>query len=523
MTSFRRADDFLHSSLRGIFALKRPHSIGQTLLLVLGFVAFAPMGCATTIATKYPHLDRRAVCVLPPEIESDSTEFVFTEDNVPVSGFHPEIVDRVAATTRTVFEYDPNADPGSVRYLPAPYNELTCPERFAPLPSRDAEIKPLPVAAVNLLLHERHPEPVSTVLADELAKCSSQISSQVTSIQHTMQVNVYVTNEGQTVFAYVANSTLQNRKLNACVVKVLRTTQWSAIAASAPNVAAAPIALKTFLAQPVPVEPVPDWAEKSGIRRIQPQPSPPPANAPTGVRIPRIFVIPIGAIAAAAAVFGIIYFWSDNDVPAWLDELNPITREQYTSPQEYEEVQRLSPEEIQQRRAAHIKATQSQPPPASAPPPAPTLTPEQQREQQKKRERCEKLAKKIDEIINAERKEPPKNGRPQGRKGITERWREIAANEGKWGFKPDGSLGRQLQGHFLAYEAAQKEIIKELDNWKVQECDDKDHGLPRNARQYAAQKPEIGPGKPLEPAPTPVYIPAVLPPVIVPQPKKASK
>ena len=157
------------------------------------------------------------------------------------------------------------------------------------------------------------------------------------------------------------------------------------------------------------------------------------------------------------------------------------------------------------------------------PPPAPTLTPEQQREQEKKRERCSKLANKIDEIINKVRDPTPPGGKPQGRKGIKWRWREIAENIGKWGPRPDGKPGKQMQGHLGAYGAAQLEIINELKNWEAAGCDDKDHGLPHNARQYAAQKPEFGPGKPLEPAPTPEYNPAVIPPAIIPQPKKASK
>ena len=80
-----------------------------------------------------------------------------------------------------------------------------------------------------------------------------------------------------------------------------------------------------------------------------------------------------------------------------------------------------------------------------------------------------------------------------------------------------------MEGHLDAYAAAQLEIVKQLNNWRGALCDDTEHGLPDNARQYAAQTPEFGPGKPLEPAPTPVYNPAVVPPAIVPQPKKASK
>ena len=484
-------------------------------LPLMGFVALLNTDCASTIAQRHPHLDRRSVCVLPPQIENDSTAYVFTENNVPISNFHPEVVDRVAEKARAVYEYDPDADPRNTQYLPAPYNELKCPERFSMLPSSDAEQKALPVAAVNLLLHERRPEPVSKALAEELAKCSNQISGPVNPIQHTMQVNVYVTKEGKTVFAYVADSTLGNRNLNACVVNVLRKTQWSAIAGSAPNVAAAPVALKGLLAQPAPVQPQPDSGPESGIRRIQPQPWTPPANAPAG-RIPRIFVIPINPIAAGAVVFGIIYFWLDTDTPAWASELNPITRQPYQDRLEYDEVQRLSPEEIQQRRAAHIKATQSQPPPAPVPPPAPSPQAQPEPAPQKQPDpKCDKTTAKIDEIINKERPATPPGGYPQGRKGIKWRWYELAENKGKWGYKADGSLGDKLRGHMKEYGREQEELIQELEKWYKQTCNQKGYTLPLNALQFAAQKPEIGPGKPLEPAPTPIWSPPNSTPAVV--------
>ncbi len=489
-------------------------------LSLLGLVALANTNCATTIAARHPHLDRRSVCVLPQEIENDSTEYVFTENNIPISNFDPEVADRVAENARTVFEYDPEADPNSPQYLPAPYNDLTCPERFSVLRPKESNTKPLPVAAVNLLLHERRPEAVSKALTDELAKCGRLVNGQVDPIQHTMQVHVYVKNSGQTVAAFVATSTLKNRPFDACVANIFRSTQWSAMPESAPNVAAAPVALKGLFAQPAPVQPQPDPGPESGIRRIQP----PLANEPTG-RIPRVFVIPINPLVAALVVFGIVYFWLDTDAPAWSSELNPITRQPYSSYGEYQEVQWLSPEEIQQRRAAHIKSTESQPPPAPVPPPAPSPQASPEPAPQKQPDpKCEKTTAKIDEIINKERDATPPGGKPQGRKGIKWRWWEIGENKGKWGPKPDGSPSKQMQGHLDAYGAGQTELMKALTKWYKDKCDQKGYTLPHNALQYAAQTPEFGPGKPLEPAPTPIWTPqAVNPIMIVPQPKKASK
>ena len=80
----------------------RPRSFGHSLAPVLGLVALATLGCAGTIAAKYPHLDRRSVCLVVPGIEPDSTEFVISDNNIPISNFHPEMVDRVAAEVRTV-------------------------------------------------------------------------------------------------------------------------------------------------------------------------------------------------------------------------------------------------------------------------------------------------------------------------------------------------------------------------------------------------------------------------------------
>ncbi len=162
------------------------------------------------------------------------------------------------------------------------------------------------------------------------------------------------------------SSTLGDRKIEACMVGVLRTTSWPGKVEAVAAVDAAPVS-RTFFAQPAPVVPQPDPGPESGIRRIQPR---------VGVRIPRIFMIPLNPLVAAAVVFGIIYFWSETDAPAWVDELNPITGEPYASLEEYEEVHRLSLQEILAAQQAHIKATQPQAPPAAAPTPTPQPQPQ---------------------------------------------------------------------------------------------------------------------------------------------------
>ena len=486
---------------------------------VLGFVVLANMGCATTIAGKYPHLDRRAVCVLPPEIEPDSTEFVIGDNNVPISNFHPEMVDRVAADARTVFEYDPDADPSSVRDLPAPYNALQCPERFSPLLSKDAETPPLPEASVDLVVHERRPEVVPRAIADKLANCASHSGGKLEPIEYTVRLNVYVTNAGQAVSALLVRSTLGDRKTEACLVNVLRNTQWPQLATAAPVAFAAP-ALKTFLAQPAPAERVPNWQEESGIRRIQPQPEP-PTSPPKLVRVPLIGLVPLPAVAGGLVFFDILLL-PNEAAPAWVSELNPITRQPYTGLVEYEQVHRLSPQQILQAQQAHIKATKSQPPPASTPSPTPQPEPEQDPPRREKPDKCPKIKKDIHFLIYEVR--PPTTGDfPAGYQGLAMRWVEFAENRANWGPKPDGSMGNKAKNHLAEYQVHQKRLLKKLDQWYEEKCNAKGHTLPDNAEQYAAQEPQLGPGKPLKPAPTPTYSPPTSPAVSVPPAKRPSK
>lgn len=328
------------------------------------------------------------MCVLPPEIAQDSTEFIFTENNVPASGFHPEIVDRVAATTRTVFEYDPNADPSNVRYLPPPYDQLECAPVFSMLPSKDAETPPLPVAAVDLLVHEPKAKVVPQAIVEKLAGCPPPNGDQSDDVVPTVNIIVYVKNDGVAASAYLARSTLGASKTEVCMVDALRKTFWPEVVAeleaasvvAAPTALAMPVGFKTFLAEPAPSIPTPETAPTSGIRikppTLLPTPPAPPSGNPSGFRIPFVGVLPaLGPLIAAGGVFIGITLLPNTTAPAWVSELNPITRLPYTTLLEYEIVRQMSPQEILERQAAHIRNAKPTPPPAQAQPPAPVPPP----------------------------------------------------------------------------------------------------------------------------------------------------
>src|SRR5215218_7394149 len=109
----------------------------------------------------------------------------------------------------------------------------------------------------------------------------------------------------------------------------------------------------------------------------------------------------------------------------------------------------------------------------------------------------------MDDILYAKRPPTLEGGFPQGRQGLATRWREFAENKGNWGRKPDGNLGKKPENHLNEYLNGQKELNDTLREWKDKGCDKKGPPLPPKAEEYAAQKPELGPGKPLEPKPAP--------------------
>jgi hypothetical protein len=95
------------------------------------------LGCATSIATQYPHLDRRSVCLRVPGIENEAADWIYDDNGNPVSGEHTLVIDRIASTARTVYEFVPDADPNSVQHLPPQHQHLQCTERFSVLPPKE--------------------------------------------------------------------------------------------------------------------------------------------------------------------------------------------------------------------------------------------------------------------------------------------------------------------------------------------------------------------------------------------------
>jgi hypothetical protein len=107
-------------------------------------------------------------------------------------------------------------------------------------------------------------------------------------------------------------------------------------------------------------------------------------------------------------------------------------------------------------------------------------------------EKCKKIWNAINTKLYRVRPPTPKGGRPQGMQGLATRWREYAEN-------PRNRGGKFATNHLNEYEKQQEKLQEDLDRWKKNNCDDDD--LPPNARQYAKQVPELGPGKPTAPDP----------------------
>jgi hypothetical protein len=116
--------------------------------------------------------------------------------------------------------------------------------------------------------------------------------------------------------------------------------------------------------------------------------------------------------------------------------------------------------------------------------------------------KCAKIYQIIFEIIWAVRPETPPGGLPQGYQGLAKRWAEFAENVGNFGRKPSGELGRFAENHLKEYKKHQQRLSDKIQEWKDNKCDDTggDGLRPLKAREYATQQPELGPGKPVEPA-----------------------
>jgi hypothetical protein len=502
---------FIH---QGKFLMRKSRgSLGPAVISVLAFVALANTGCAKSIAARHPHLYRRAVCVRVPGIENDAADYLISNDGVAVSGFHPEVVDRIAPSVRTVYEFDAAVDPSSVRHLPPQYQDLTCDPVFSMLPSKDAA--PLPEASVDLLVHERQPERLPLAIAKKLATCPSPAVAEVPAMGFSLNFNVYIEPDGDADAALMRNSTLGDRKTEECFFDVLRTTSWSVQVPSQPGQASVSIGSKLFLADG-PMQ-APNLSELlREVTKVAPKP-------PPGLPAPYVGVFSLLTPAVVAGtVFIGINLLPRETAPRWITELNPVTRRPYLTAEEFEAIKKLTVEQILE---AQIKATPKQLPPLpipepKQPPPPADPPPPPERPRREKPDKCPKIKEEIHYLIYAERAKT-KDGFPQGYKGLAQRWREYATNEGKWAPKPDGNPGRNQENHLAEYKVHQRRLVQKLDNeWEDNQCDDKGHILPDNARQYAAQEPQLGPGKPLVPAATPVHPRST---VNVPQANKPSK
>jgi hypothetical protein len=109
-------------------------------------------------------------------------------------------------------------------------------------------------------------------------------------------------------------------------------------------------------------------------------------------------------------------------------------------------------------------------------------------------EKCKKIWRVIYSELYSVRPPTPKGGFPQGKQGLATRWSEYARNAGN---KPANS--KFAKNHLNEYKKQQKKLQDSLKRWDDNNCDDND--LPPNARQYAEQLPELGPGKPTGPDP----------------------
>ena len=105
-------------------------------------------------------------------------------------------------------------------------------------------------------------------------------------------------------------------------------------------------------------------------------------------------------------------------------------------------------------------------------------------------DKCKRIWQAIYSCIYTVRPPTLPGGFPQGPQGLATRWREAAENTGNRG-------GKFAQNHLEQYGRDQKKLKEELERWDKNKCGDDD--LPPGARQYAAQQPEYGPGKPTVP------------------------
>lgn len=144
-----------------------------------------------------------------------------------------------------------------------------------------------------------------------------------------------------------------------------------------------------------PIEPVPE----SGVRPKVPTPTgSAPQSGPgfwgrVGRGLGAVGGLVTGPLLVGLAAIAAILTYSSKTAPRWRTEINPITGEGYASPEEFEEISRLPPEEIERRKKEHEAATSAGTgkPPAPAGGPAPAPQPSAAPQEQAKETCAEKM------------------------------------------------------------------------------------------------------------------------------------
>jgi hypothetical protein len=97
-------------------------------------LALSNLGCAMSIAKRYPRATIFKVCVHSPGTTLDATHWIYTDDGV-VSNVQEELFDEAARHYGKIFEFNARAPSTSVLWLPTPHDELKC--SAGVLPSRE--------------------------------------------------------------------------------------------------------------------------------------------------------------------------------------------------------------------------------------------------------------------------------------------------------------------------------------------------------------------------------------------------
>lgn len=125
------------------------------------------------------------------------------------------------------------------------------------------------------------------------------------------------------------------------------------------NLGPPPVAAGLAVPKLLPPEPVPPAPTSPPLRLVPPEPVPVEPVAPVEP-VPVEPIAPIEPVApvepippgspviAAAPILAAaaILLWSSETAPAWEDEMSPVTDEPYSSPQEYDWTNRLTPEQL---------------------------------------------------------------------------------------------------------------------------------------------------------------------------------